>query len=56
MMATSTNELADMVTAAIRPGNAVMIKGSLGSRMKTVVERLEKLDQAKSAVSATGGK
>jgi UDP-N-acetylmuramoyl-tripeptide--D-alanyl-D-alanine ligase len=54
--APSSKELADLVATAIQPGDAVMIKGSLGSRMKTVVERLEKLDQAKSAMSATGGK
>ena len=35
--------LAPLVAAAVRPGDAVLVKGSLGSRMRLVVERLEGL-------------
>ena len=35
--------LAPIVAAGIRPGDAVLVKGSLGSRMRLVVERLEGL-------------
>jgi len=37
--------LAPLVAAAVRPGDAVLVKGSLGSRMRLVVERLESLPQ-----------
>ena len=37
--------LAPLVAAAVRPGDAVLVKGSLGSRMRLVVERLEGLPQ-----------
>ncbi len=37
--------LAPLVAAAIRPGDTVLVKGSLGSRMRLVVERLEGLPQ-----------
>jgi UDP-N-acetylmuramoyl-tripeptide--D-alanyl-D-alanine ligase len=39
-------ELAEEVAAGVAPGDAIMIKGSLGSRMKTVVERLKGMDRA----------
>jgi UDP-N-acetylmuramoyl-tripeptide--D-alanyl-D-alanine ligase len=35
-------ELESMVFAAIRDGDVIMVKGSLGSRMKTIVNALEK--------------
>ena len=35
--------LAPVVARAVRPGDAVLVKGSLGSRMRLVVERLEGL-------------
>ncbi len=39
---TDTSEaLAPIVAAAIRPGDAVLVKGSLGSRMRVVVRALE---------------
>ena len=41
--ADTSNEIAPAVTAEIRPGDVVMIKGSLGSKMKHVVERLRAL-------------
>jgi UDP-N-acetylmuramoyl-tripeptide--D-alanyl-D-alanine ligase len=33
--------LAPLVAAALRPGDAVLVKGSLGSRMKVIVEAIE---------------
>jgi UDP-N-acetylmuramoyl-tripeptide--D-alanyl-D-alanine ligase len=43
--AQSSKELAEIVAEEVRAGDVVMIKGSLGSRMKAVVERLEALDR-----------
>ena len=40
--AESTTGLEAQVVAAIRAGDAIMIKGSLGSKMKTIVDALEK--------------
>ena len=37
--------LAPLVADAVRPGDAVLVKGSLGSRMRLVVQRLEGLPQ-----------
>jgi UDP-N-acetylmuramoyl-tripeptide--D-alanyl-D-alanine ligase len=41
--------LAPMLAAAIRPGDAVLVKGSLGSRMAVVVAALRELDGARRA-------
>ena len=38
--AESSADLAPTVTAALRPGDAVLVKGSLGSRMKTIVDAI----------------
>jgi UDP-N-acetylmuramoyl-tripeptide--D-alanyl-D-alanine ligase len=38
--AESSAELAPIVAAAVRPGDAVLVKGSLGSRMKIIVDAL----------------
>jgi UDP-N-acetylmuramoyl-tripeptide--D-alanyl-D-alanine ligase len=38
----SSAELESQVVAAIRPGDVIMVKGSLGSRMKKIVNALEK--------------
>ncbi len=35
--------LAPLVAAAVRPGDAILVKGSLGSRMQRVVEALDRL-------------
>jgi UDP-N-acetylmuramoyl-tripeptide--D-alanyl-D-alanine ligase len=40
--AESSAALESLVTGAIRAGDAVMVKGSLGSKMKTIVSALEK--------------
>ncbi len=39
--ATDSAALAALVAAAVRPGDAVLVKGSLGSRMRLVVSALE---------------
>ena len=39
-------ELAPLVRAALRPGDAVLVKGSLGSKMKRVIEALESVGVA----------
>ncbi|MBL8698713.1 MAG: UDP-N-acetylmuramoylalanyl-D-glutamyl-2,6-diaminopimelate--D-alanyl-D-alanine ligase [Alphaproteobacteria bacterium] len=49
--APSSVELAAVVAAAVRGGDVVMVKGSLGSRMSRIVEALLALD-----VPATGGR
>ncbi len=41
-----SEHLAPLVRAALRPGDAVLVKGSLGSRMKVVVEALTQGAQA----------
>ncbi len=51
--APTSKELAEIVAEAVRPGDAVMIKGSLGSRMKLIVERLEKLDRPMRAANGS---
>ncbi len=49
--AADSRALAPMVAAAVRPGDAVMVKGSYGSRMDTVVTALEALDEESDAGS-----
>ena len=44
--------LAGMVAETVRPGDAIMVKGSLGSRMAVVVDALKALDEAPDAVEA----
>jgi UDP-N-acetylmuramoyl-tripeptide--D-alanyl-D-alanine ligase len=47
--------LAPLLAAALRPGDAVLVKGSLGSRMALVIAALKKLNAAKGqAVGAAG--
>jgi UDP-N-acetylmuramoyl-tripeptide--D-alanyl-D-alanine ligase len=41
--------LAAMLSAALEPGDAVLVKGSLGSRMAVVVAALKGLDKAGAA-------
>ncbi len=48
--AESSAALESQVVAAIRDGDAVMIKGSLGSKMKTIVKALEKRFPGKAAL------
>jgi UDP-N-acetylmuramoyl-tripeptide--D-alanyl-D-alanine ligase len=40
--ADTSEALAESVAAALRPGDAVLVKGSLGSRMKIIVETLRR--------------
>src|SRR4051794_36418361 len=42
--------LESLVTGAVRAGDAVMVKGSLGSKMKTIVSALEKRYPGRTAV------
>ena len=51
--ADSAEELAGRVTAVVRPGDVVMVKGSLGSRMAAVVDAL--LDLERPAPRASNG-
>ncbi len=39
--AASAEDLAPIVALAVRPGDAVLVKGSLGSRMRVIVQALE---------------
>ncbi|MBN8892895.1 MAG: UDP-N-acetylmuramoyl-tripeptide--D-alanyl-D-alanine ligase, partial [Rhodospirillales bacterium] len=39
--AADSQALAPLVAAALRSGDAVLVKGSLGSRMKTIVQAIE---------------
>jgi UDP-N-acetylmuramoyl-tripeptide--D-alanyl-D-alanine ligase len=47
--ADSSEMLESLVTAAIRGGDAIMVKGSLGSKMKTIVTALEQRFPARAA-------
>jgi UDP-N-acetylmuramoyl-tripeptide--D-alanyl-D-alanine ligase len=49
--AESSEALAKMLIAAVRPGDVIAVKGSLGSRMGKVVEALLALDELPSAVN-----
>ena len=51
--AESADDLAGRVTAVVRPGDVVMVKGSLGSRMAAVVDAL--LDLERTAPRASNG-
>jgi UDP-N-acetylmuramoyl-tripeptide--D-alanyl-D-alanine ligase len=48
--ADSSADLESQVVAAVRAGDAIMIKGSLGSKMKVIVNALEKRFPGKSAL------
>jgi UDP-N-acetylmuramoyl-tripeptide--D-alanyl-D-alanine ligase len=48
--AESAAALESQVLAAIRAGDAIMVKGSLGSKMKTIVAALEKRFPGKAAL------
>ena len=43
--AADSQALAPLAAAAVRPGDVVMVKGSLGSRMVLVVDALKRLDE-----------
>ena len=40
---TTSAELAPTIASALRPGDVVLVKGSLGSRMRVIVESLERV-------------
>jgi UDP-N-acetylmuramoyl-tripeptide--D-alanyl-D-alanine ligase len=46
----NSEALESMVTGAVRAGDAIMVKGSLGSKMKTIVNAVEKRFPAKTAI------
>jgi UDP-N-acetylmuramoyl-tripeptide--D-alanyl-D-alanine ligase len=46
--------LAPLVAAAVRPGDIVLVKGSLGSRMAPLVEALRRLDQGGDGAAGSG--
>jgi UDP-N-acetylmuramoyl-tripeptide--D-alanyl-D-alanine ligase len=49
--APDTETLAPIVAAALRPGDVVLVKGSLGSRMSVIVDALAALDRGEAAAS-----
>jgi UDP-N-acetylmuramoyl-tripeptide--D-alanyl-D-alanine ligase len=53
--AESASDLQAQTVAAIRAGDAIMVKGSLGSKMKTVVNALEKRFPGKTAHDEVAG-
>jgi UDP-N-acetylmuramoyl-tripeptide--D-alanyl-D-alanine ligase len=53
--AESSAGLESQVAAAIRAGDAIMVKGSLGSKMKTIVSALEKRFPGRSAADRAAG-
>ena len=53
--AESSAGLEAQIVSAIRAGDAIMIKGSLGSKMKTIVNALEKRFPYKTAASEAAG-
>ena len=50
-MQTNSAALESQVVGAIRAGDVIMVKGSLGSRMKTIVSALEKRYPGNAALS-----
>jgi UDP-N-acetylmuramoyl-tripeptide--D-alanyl-D-alanine ligase len=50
----TTSELAPLVKAALRPGDVVMIKGSLGTRMADIVKPLLAASAAPAGAAAAG--
>ncbi len=53
--AADSDALAPIVASALRPGDAILVKGSLGSRMKTIVEAIEKSPMAINTPGNTPG-
>ncbi|MGH6778774.1 MAG: UDP-N-acetylmuramoylalanyl-D-glutamyl-2,6-diaminopimelate--D-alanyl-D-alanine ligase [Bradyrhizobium sp.] len=53
--AESSVSLESEAVAAVRAGDAIMVKGSLGSKMKTIVNALERRSPGKSALENAAG-
>jgi UDP-N-acetylmuramoyl-tripeptide--D-alanyl-D-alanine ligase len=52
--AEDAQQLLELVIKSVRPGDAVMVKGSFGSRMRSVVEALEKMSDLQPPFAAEG--
>ncbi|HIF11270.1 MAG TPA: UDP-N-acetylmuramoylalanyl-D-glutamyl-2,6-diaminopimelate--D-alanyl-D-alanine ligase [Sneathiellales bacterium] len=52
--AEDAQQLLELVIKSVRPGDAVMVKGSFGSRMGSVVEALEKMSDLQPPFAAEG--
>jgi UDP-N-acetylmuramoyl-tripeptide--D-alanyl-D-alanine ligase len=53
--AADSGALASIVAASITPGDAILVKGSLGSGMKRVIEAIEAVSSPPSTVTAGAG-
>ena len=50
--AENSEALAPIVAEALRPGDAVLVKGSLGSRMKVIVDAIEAISVVEKRVNS----
>ncbi len=50
-----SDDLAPRVAAALRPGDAILVKGSLGTRMKPIVEAIEALSNRPDTTTIQAG-
>jgi UDP-N-acetylmuramoyl-tripeptide--D-alanyl-D-alanine ligase len=50
----NSDAMVETLVAAIRPGDTVLIKGSLGTRMAPLVEAVRALDKTATKVAANG--
>ena len=52
--AEDAHQLLELIVKSIRPGDAVMVKGSFGSRMGSVVKALENMAEPQPSLAAEG--